>query len=181
MDIKFFNGMKIKRNKISVLAVAMIIVGVALVVALAVSLTAVREKSATVSSGHQGRPLVETALASGNLTWHTIGASGEPAFSTINWKNWNAGYNVAQYAIDYRTGIVYLRGLVTGDAIATNIFALPIGFRPVSMTMVPGLAPGPNIARIDIYNTDGSVRLTNATGWVTTNWLSLDGISFSTN
>lgn len=94
-----------------------------------------------------------------------------------SWVDYAAGYNAAGYYKD-ATGIVHLRGLVTGGTISTTsnffaIFTLPSGLRPAARELHSTL--GNDVAaRVDIL-TDGRVlAIGGATGW-----RALDGLTFT--
>ncbi len=111
--------------------------------------------------------------------WHTVGAAGEPAFTTDPdpFSNYGASYNSASFYKDV-TGTVHIRGLVTRNAGGTNhpvIFTLPAGYRPgggINVFRVLGSAAA--TMRVDVYE-NGRVL---ASGSYPGGWLSLNGISF---
>lgn len=90
-----------------------------------------------------------------------------------------AGYQPAGY-YKSSTGRVWLRGLLqrATAALNTNIFQLPVGYRPLQRTLFIILANN-NQARLDI-DTSGFVFVNAATNasWFT--FFSLDGLSFDT-
>jgi len=86
------------------------------------------------------------------------------------WVNYGNTFNNAAYFKD-SLGIVHLRGLVRGGS--GTIFTLPEGYRP-SGRELHGVSTDPNVAgRIDIL-TDGQVYKESGSS----NWISLDGITF---
>jgi hypothetical protein len=106
-------------------------------------------------------------------TWHTIGATGEPAYAGA-WANYGTTRAPAGFRKDI-TGRVYLRGAVALGVITTTAFTLPTGYRPPYDV---AFAVASNSAFGYVYvNTVG-----NVTPQVGSNvWVSLDGISFTTD
>lgn len=61
--------------------------------------------------------------------WHSVGAPGEPAFEN-SWENYDISQVPGACFMKDALGFVHLHGLVKGGVYATNIFTLPVGFRP---------------------------------------------------
>jgi hypothetical protein len=88
-----------------------------------------------------------------------------------------ADYDPAEMPAGYRKegDWVHLRGMVDGDVAPSNIFYLPVGFRPpytARFFVTADPTGSPSYARIQIL-TSGAVRLSDGDPW-----LSLDAISF---
>lgn len=90
---------------------------------------------------------------------------------TNGWANAGGANNVAGYVKD-ASGIVRLRGLVSGGTIGLAIFTLPVGFRPVGAE---------NIATAS-NNAFGYLTISTAGAVVpavgNNTWFSLDNITF---
>ncbi len=87
-----------------------------------------------------------------------------------SWTNSGGAYVTAGYWRD-QAGIMHLRGRVTGGAFPSDIFVLPVNYRPtatISFTVPTG-------AVVDI-EADGSVRVISGSSYV-----ALDSISFRTS
>ena len=75
---------------------------------------------------------------------------------------WNVfgtpNYDTVAYLKRY--GIVYIRGSVaaTTAVMGTTIFTLPVGYRPLKKKIMPVVSTNGGIVRLDIDNTDGSVK-----------------------
>lgn len=108
--------------------------------------------------------------------WHSVGATGEPAFTNA-WVNYAGGYQTAQFRKD-QNGRVTLRGLIGSGTVSTGAtgvaFTLPVGYRPAYHLLFDAWSGG-TASRIDI-DIDGTVKMYNgATPF------SLDGIQFDTD
>jgi hypothetical protein len=101
-----------------------------------------------------------------------------------SWVNYGSPYEPPGYHMD-ASGVVHLRGMVRGGTAgdANSIFTLPAGYRPLYDVIVPAVAAdafaevhvgGPNSA---LSTPPGAVVLAAGS---TPSWLSLSGISFST-
>lgn len=87
-----------------------------------------------------------------------------------SWVNYGSGFNDAGYGKG-SDGVVRLKGLVRNGG-NNAIFILPVGYRPTSVHIFI-VQTESAFGTIYIY-TDGAVTKTNGSS----NWLSLDGISF---
>lgn len=65
----------------------------------------------------------------------SLGNWQAPTF-TNGWSNYGSGFQALQYTRD-NSGLVHIRGVVTGGASGTSIFTLPVGYRPVSDVAIP--------------------------------------------
>lgn len=106
--------------------------------------------------------------------WHIVGTPGEPAFQN-GWINHDSSYypTVAFRKDPY--GMVHLRGMPRSGTVDSDIFTLPVGYRPLlnTHTTVSG-DDGTAYTTIHIYN-DGRVH--QRTG--NNAWVGLDNIRFS--
>jgi len=92
-------------------------------------------------------------------------------------ENYSGSYGDAKYR--KKDGIVFIQGLVrngTPTGSQTEIFTLPIGYRPDKILILNTLVSGNTIVRIDIFPT-GQVRCYN----YNTAWTSISGLSFLAN
>jgi len=106
--------------------------------------------------------------------WHSVGAVGEPAF-TNSWANYGAPFNTAGFWKD-SSGVVHLRGLITGGTVSVPIFTLPVGYRPAGQEIIIANA-GVGVARLDVRQ-DGSIIVNNYIASGTNGYVSLDSITF---
>lgn len=92
-----------------------------------------------------------------------------------NWVVHSAAYNTAQY--QKKGDTVYLRGLIRRPTASSNIFTvLPEGARPKKLCY--SLTLSDDVAKSVLIEPNGNI---NVNGYITNDWLSLDGIVFSTN
>jgi hypothetical protein len=86
----------------------------------------------------------------------SIGDPGQPAFEN-GWVNFGAGAIPASFYLT-ADGHVHIQGLVATGTVATNVFTLPVGYRPgATFNLITMTNPGAvAAARIQI-KTDGSV------------------------
>lgn len=140
-------------------------------------------KSIGTGSGQQRA--IEAAVALNLLEWHDITSS----MFQNSWGNFNNGYQVAQYAKDNNTGLVYLRGLAykasggggTGGQIVAKLPS-GLGLYPLNRVTFPNWGiDGSTFAyipgRVDV-DTSGNIHVVNQTNSVFAN---LDSIVFATN
>ena len=68
--------------------------------------------------------------STGDASWHTVGALGEPGFLS-GWGNYSSALSSCAFRKDGQN-IVHLKGSVTGGntGAATTIFNLPVGYMP---------------------------------------------------
>lgn len=97
--------------------------------------------------------------------------------SWSNYSNAGGAYSQASYWKD-KNGVVHLTGFIQGglNSPNTNIFTLPVGYRPLGHEVVSAFTNDANkgfTMRINI-NSQGSVQI----GGTYTTWISLAGISF---
>lgn len=111
---------------------------------------------------------------------HWVGSTGEPAFQS-SWVNFDASPGpVGRGAFFYRhNGRVYLGGVVKSGANNTNIFTLPVAYRPLlgtgsSLFVVHASGGSAQI----LITTTGNVQAQNYTSSTITTWVSLEGVSF---
>jgi hypothetical protein len=125
-----------------------------------------------------------TALAPSITTpqWQAVTFTAGGKFT-----NYGASFNPAGYYLD-PFGVVHLRGLVNynGSAAGSIMFTLPESLRPANQWLVPavlsetvGGVSQTGIGRIDIH-TNGEVQI-NVYSKNVTQWVSLDGITFTLN
>ena len=136
-------------------------------------------KSSEVNANFQGladgSEILDEAIVARHHTvedWHIVGSVGEPAYEN-SWVSHTVGsYPIAGFYKD-SLGVVHLQGLVkNGSPLASNIFTLPVGYRPLYSLHI-SVASNSAYGQIRIYVT-GDVRVQQGS----TNWLSLDGITF---
>lgn len=108
-----------------------------------------------------------TVVKIGSLT--AIGAIGAPAFENT-WSNLG-GFDGAAFWKD-ASGVVHLRGVVTGGTMSQPVFHLPVGFRPPG-SQIFGTVSNGAIGRIDIAAGGDVVPVVGNNAWV-----ALNGISF---
>lgn len=104
----------------------------------------------------------------GSTTWQN-------ATLANSWVNYGGNYAPAGYTKG-ADDIVSLQGLIRNGTVTsgTTLFTLPVGYRPIDVTMCSVVTNPDAIARIDI-NTNGTVVTREG---VTTGWLSLAGCEF---
>jgi len=125
--------------------------------------------------------------------WREVGTPGQPQFATESapgnpplWGNWGGGNNTVAFYKD-SIGEVHLKGLVsalTNSLSSTNcdnpfsqyIFQLPVGYRPAATAIFPNVHSN-LLGRIDVLN-NGQVSICRPSNWNTSDFFSLDGISF---
>jgi len=88
--------------------------------------------AAPPSTGNAG------SLYAGDTAWNEVGATGQPAF-TNSWANYgsdgNGTYETAAF-IKLSTGLVLVKGFITGGVAGNQIFVLPVGYRPAKNAFV---------------------------------------------
>lgn len=109
-------------------------------------------------------------------SWHTVGASGEPAFAPGGWAN----YGGAEATVAFRKdpwGRVLLRGLAkSGPVPPCSVFTLPAGYRPPAVVRF-AVIDGSSTAYVYV-DTAGVVTLYSTTG--TRAGLDFSGVEFDT-
>lgn len=104
--------------------------------------------------------------------WHSVGATGEPAFSS-GWANLGGGQVALQFKL-LPTNAVHIIGVVSAaSSTTTTMFTLPAGYRPTSQVEAP-VAPhtGTVTGLFLAVNTSGTVVMTgssNTSGNITIN------------
>jgi len=93
-----------------------------------------------------------------------------PTFAN-GWVNYSAGFNTAKYYKD-NFGIVHLEGMVKSGTIATNIFAMPAGYRPLASAYY-GCTSGGAFGTIKVDVAGGVVLAAGSN-----NYCCLEGITF---
>lgn len=108
--------------------------------------------------------------AGGDTSWHTIGASGEPAFQN-GWVDYGAGYPTPGFQKDAQ-GYVHFRGLVKGGTLGAAAFTLPVGYRPGNPRNGPStyvmrhlIVHGNNAAAFGGIMANGNVNLSTTNAW----------------
>lgn len=109
--------------------------------------------------------LVASSVGVSPEPWHSIGASGEPAFLST-WANYGSGYQTAGFRKD-PNGMTWLRGsIAAGTTPANNVFTLPAGYRPAASLGFPttwlnsgaygvGLVTVSSAGVVNVYGTGG--------------------------
>jgi hypothetical protein len=106
--------------------------------------------------------------------WHEIGSTGNPAFLN-SWVNWGGGFTTAAFAMQ-SDGWVRLKGVIkNGSGPSTNMFILPVGYRPPFLW--GGLTLGNDANCAINIQASGAV---NAVQGGSTSYTSLDGLTFPT-
>jgi hypothetical protein len=114
-------------------------------------------------------------------SWHTVGASGEPAYASP-WRGYGSGVNALYNDVAFHKspdGRVTLKGLAT-NTVATGspstIFTLPVGYRPTKQEVFLVMANS-GAQRLDVM-ADGTVSFFPT---LTVNgYVSLDEVEFDT-
>lgn len=123
----------------------------------------VKFSDGTLKNVHDVRQWVISQAASGsnavstwiNSTWHTIGASGEPAFQN----SWTLNTNPVKFKID-AAGFVCMEGIATGGNTGTTVFTLPVGYRPSASKRFAPASFGGSSADVTIsISTSGNVTI----------------------
>jgi len=130
----------------------------------------------TSDSGLSGIPadLLHSHASGSSEEWHIVGDSGEPGF-TNSWVNFAGGHTTARFKKVH--GSVHVAGLIKDGTANQAAFTLPLGYRPVTGTLVfSGQTSLTTVAalRFDIETT-GIIRPISAGGAGV--WISL-GCSF---
>lgn len=113
------------------------------------------------------------------VEWEEVGVEPLPVFQS-NWRNYSSEtHGTCAYTKD-ALGFVHLRGLIVGGLNDTDVFVLPIGYRPSILRMFIAShyameTSGDNGAKVIVYS-NGIVHLIGVSS--NTDWVSLDGISF---
>lgn len=118
-------------------------------------------------------------LPAADFTWEPLASLYQNGLIDLSFPNSQVG----QYEIDNH-GRVFLRGIITCtvDPVPANVtvFQLPVGFRPLQITIVSVLFDNNGVNSLQI-NTDGTVYL-RVSFYCNQNidYLSFEGASFST-
>jgi hypothetical protein len=86
--------------------------------------------------------------------FHIVGDTGEPAFQN-GWTNFGAGRTTAGFYMD-STGVVHLKGSITGGASSTTAITLPAGYRPSANLLVPA-GTGSNVLTNLLISATGEI------------------------
>ena len=117
--------------------------------------------------------------------WHYVGDPGEPPFLN-GWSNFDpeASHRVAAYQhVAFRidaNGVIHIRGLAKGGNLNQPIFQLPSAYCPAYDKVFPAIANNA-FARITVnalYRHFSTQRCTVFQNIGSTNWVSLEGVSF---
>lgn len=97
--------------------------------------------------------------------WHTVGATGEPAFQN-SWTNESSAN--PHPSVGFKrdaAGNVWLRGAPAGGASGTTVFTLPVGYRPDALTIWSNSHGGssPQVTEIQV-GADGTVKVFRNSG-----------------
>lgn len=103
----------------------------------------------------------------GDTTWTAPGLLN-------GWGNFGSGFSTAGYRKDGQ-GFVHLKGLISGGTATTttDLFILPVGYRPAERLLFGTISSGNVVGRIDVL-TDGTVEINGGNN----TWLALEGIHF---
>lgn len=97
-----------------------------------------------------------------------------------NWANFGGTFNSAGFWLD-SVGVVHFRGVIFGGVSNSQIFSLPIGYRPTAtealMTWSFSSSMGYQVGRVDV-SADGAVRCTVGSSTGVTGAFFLDGLTF---
>lgn len=119
-----------------------------------------------IELGNRIRQVVSWINASQKTEWQT------PTLLN-NWGNYGGGYSDAGYYKD-SLGTVHLRGMVKGGTPTSNIFVLPVGYRPLGGHLTFPVITSPNVIGRCSVLTSGVVIANAGSG----DYFSLSGISF---
>jgi len=129
-------------------------------------------------TAHQGYNITDV----GQLNFYAGGGIGQDSWAAptlgASWVNFGSGYTSAGYRMD-KQGRVWVRGLIKSGTTtdATVLFTLPSGYRPAgNILRTLGCNAGGN--PYVVIGTDGTIKIYSVTG---NTWLSIEGISFSTD
>lgn len=89
-----------------------------------------------------------------DTAWHAVGERDEPQFLN-SWHNYGEPYAPLSYRKD-AAGYVHVQGRVIGGEVATDVFLLPLGYRPESTLVIA--SPMGDSGWIQI-GADGYVRI----------------------
>lgn len=104
----------------------------------------------------------------GSLTW------AAPTL-TNNWVSYGNGYASPAYTKD-NDGVVRLKGVICNGTIGAVAFVLPTGYRPATAVSL-GTISNDHIGKV-VIATNGNVSILSPS---TNEWITLDGLTFSTN
>ena len=110
------------------------------------------------------------------LPWRVVGETGNPGFQN-SWVNFGSGYPPVAFSKD-QYGVVRLRGVAKSGTVATAIFTLPVGARPVNPSATALIVPCASLTtggNLTIDNT-GIVKAPSAAG--SNAFVPLNGVSF---
>ena len=118
-----------------------------------------------------------TGLVIPDAAWRTIGAAGEPAYTSPHTAYSDPDYGSAQFR-KLSEGAVIMRGIITlGTAPAqTSMFTLPVGYRPVRSHILPTTA-NDLFATMRIFP-NGTVNCWAGAGVVAGAWFSIHSIFY---
>jgi hypothetical protein len=126
--------------------------------------------SAHIPMDANGENFYYSAGGADPVVWTQMDAWVAPTL-TNSWLNYGGVFATAGYWKD-TSGVVHLRGLITGGTVGTSAFTLPVGFRPTAEHIVLiATATGHGEARI---RTDGTVYM----GVSSSGYASLANITF---
>jgi hypothetical protein len=128
-------------------------------------------------AGSQDQRIIEAAVAAG-LTWNN-------ATYQNSWHDFDDGSHSwygASYALDSKTGLVYLRGTAGGGALDRCMFTLPSGYAPQKNNVFVVTNPSASGSDWLAVIPSGCVELLSSNGVSASNaWVYLNGIVFSIN
>lgn len=129
----------------------------------AIQVTAAGNATQLLASTGTGVP-----IWSGDTSW-TVPTLGN------SWATYGAGWEGPGFMLD-SMGFVHLRGLIKSGTVATTVFTLPAGYRPINGHIFSGIA-GVGGCRIDVASS-GTVTIQQYFGSGTNASVSLGGITF---
>jgi len=94
-----------------------------------------------------------------------------------SWANLGSPWSTCQYFKD-ATGVVHLKGMVSGGADSTIVFQLSSGYRPSESMYVSTLGVGSSGVMFCWATIDTSGNVTVAASGTGISWIGLDNISF---
>jgi hypothetical protein len=122
---------------------------------------------------------VLSKIATVTAAWINVGSGGSAASFQNSWGNFGSGYQPARYC---RIGSrVYIEGAISGGTIATTMFTLPVGFRPVNSHVFFNRTSSSIQGTSITVKPDGTVTADAPTGGGGSGFLGISGITYDLN